>query len=87
MPSTARRRISALEDGKSGECTLCGIDASLPPRYVMGGDLLDEPDPDEPTESSEPCPRCGHRAVVVVDFDDPEPLPEHPLWSGEGRGG
>ena len=69
MRNTAARRISALEDG-SGPCSMCGLDPQAPPRYKLGGDLLDDPDPDEPTESSPPCPRCGERAVVVVSFDD-----------------
>ncbi len=74
------RRLGRLEDGDGGRCRSCGLGPGSRIVYRLGGDLLDDPPADEPTESGPACPRCGRRRRIVIDFEDavspPEPLDE-----------
>jgi hypothetical protein len=63
------RRLERLEEG-SGSCPACGLGPGSRIVYRIAGDLVDDPAPDEPEVSSPPCPRCGQRRRIVIDFDD-----------------
>jgi hypothetical protein len=56
-----RRRLDRLEGGKA-PCRACGIAPSLPSVYEVDWEL------GSTGGSSPPCPRCGQRARVAVEW-------------------
>jgi hypothetical protein len=65
-------RLPQLEGG-SRPCVTCGIDPLAQPVNKVVWEDDHDPFPNENAESSPPCPRCGQRALTVVDFDDVPP--------------
>jgi hypothetical protein len=53
-----------------GSCYLCGHN----PDAKVQWSIVWEGSPDAPEESSEPCPNCGARRTIVLDWDEVSPL-------------
>jgi DNA-directed RNA polymerase subunit RPC12/RpoP len=83
VSSNLQRRVESLEDGAPGRCRECGHDPDATIHYV----ICWESDPDGPVESSPPCPRCGHRDAVRVDWEDHAIIPDYPPWTDNEGGG